>query len=123
MEKYIYNKQNDLHYELIGDYYYPCVATPQLRNIGVWGQRRLNYLRNHQKAIYTGMLLSGTLETHLEEIDRNASQIFDHTFHQLIIQANLSEATKEYDQLYWVTQMNNIRAQANEIVFSELIFT
>ena len=69
------------------------------------------------------MLLSGMLETHLEEIDRNASLFFNHTFHQLIIQANLSEATKEYDQMYWVTQMNNIRAQANEIVFSELIFT
>jgi len=84
MEKYIYNEQTGLHYELVGDYYYPYVATPQLRNIGVWGQRRHNYLKNHQKAIYAGMLLSGTLETHLEEIDRNASQIFDHTFHQLI---------------------------------------
>ena len=69
------------------------------------------------------MLLSGTLETYLEEIVRNASQIFDHSFHQLIKQANLSEATKEHDQLYWVTQMNNIRSQANEIVFAELIFT
>lgn len=123
MEKYIYNEQNGLHYELVGDYYYPCVTAPQLRNIGVWGQCRLNYLRNHQKAVYTGMLLSGTLETHLEEIDRNAGQIFDRVFRQLSMQVNLSETTKENDQLHWVTQMNSIRAQANEIVCSELLFT
>lgn len=69
------------------------------------------------------MLLSGTLETHLEEIDRNAGQIFDRVFRQLSMQVNLSETTKENDQLHWVTQMNSIRAQANEIVCSELLFT
>ena len=53
MEKYIYNKQNDLHYELIGDYYYPCLTLPEPPCIGIWGQRRLQYLRTNKRMLYT----------------------------------------------------------------------
>lgn len=55
MKKYIYNEQNGLHYELVGDYYLPCLTAPEL---GIWGRRRLNHLREHHHPLYTGMLLS-----------------------------------------------------------------
>lgn len=74
MEKYIYNEQNGLHYELVGDYYLPCLTVPEMPELGIWGQRRLNHLRKHYQPLYTGMLLSGKLGTHLKEIDRTAAQ-------------------------------------------------
>ena len=52
-----------------GDYLLPELNAPESPIIGVWGERRRKYLREHQHAIYTGMLLSGKLNAHLEEID------------------------------------------------------
>ena len=41
MEKYIYNEKNGLHYELVGDYYLPCLTIDEPEHpIGIWGQRR-----------------------------------------------------------------------------------
>ena len=49
MEQYIYDKRNGLHYELVGDYYYPCLTVPAEPRIGIWGMRRLKYLQGHKK--------------------------------------------------------------------------
>ena len=69
MEKYIYNEQTGLHYELVGDYYYPCLTLPEPPCIGIWGQRRLQYLRTNQRVLYTTMQMGDTLKAHLEEVD------------------------------------------------------
>ena len=121
MEKYIYDKKNGLHYNLVGDYYLPCLEAPEAPQIGVWGHRRRTYLREHNKALYAAMLLSGELETHLEAIDRDAVQMFDLLTRQYAAAEGVTEKLKVADQLEWVQKMNNIRSRANEIVNAELI--
>ena len=121
MEKYIYNEQNGLHYELAGDYYLPCLTAPNMPVLGIWGRRRLNHLRKHHQPLYTGMLLSGKLGTHLEEIDRTAAQRHTLLMQQLANAAGITEDLKAADQLSWVQQMNAIDAQVREIINEELI--
>lgn len=122
MEKYIYNEQNDLHYELAGDYYLPCLTAPELPELGIWGQRRLNHLRKHHQPLYTGMLLSGKLGTHLEEIDRTAAQRHTMLMQQMAHASGITEELKAADQMGWVQQMNAIDAQVREIINEELIY-
>ena len=122
MEKYIYNEQTGLHYELVGDYYYPCLTLPEPPCIGIWGQRRLQYLRTNQRVLYTTMLMGDTLKAHLEEVDKSAEEMFDQLTVQLKAQEGVTEELKANNQLEWVQRMNNIRNRAAEVVFKELIY-
>ena len=72
MEKYIYNEQNGLWYELQGDYYLPCLKLPEeeTAHIGIWGQRHRRYLKTHRKALYTS--LAGKAAFRKRGCDRNA---------------------------------------------------
>ena len=122
MEKYIYDEKNGLHYKLVGDYYLPCLEAPEAPQIGVWGCRRRTYLREHNKALYAAMLLSGELDTHLEAIDRTAEQMFDRLMRQYAVVEGVTAELKAADQLEWVQRMNNIRSRTSEIVNTELIY-
>lgn len=68
---------NELTYRREGDYLLPDLIPPEAPRIGVWGMRRREFLRNHRDGIYTGLLLSGKLNAHLEEIDYSANAMFD----------------------------------------------
>ena len=83
---------------------------------------RLKYLKEHKKAEYTIMLMEGTLNTHLKEIQETANDRVQHIVNELKAQSDLTEDMKNMDMLYWVGTMNSIKAQAEEIVFSELIY-
>ena len=83
---------------------------------------RLNYLKEHKKADYTIMLMNGTLNTHLKEIQETADSRVQKIISQLKAQSDLTEDMKNTDILYWVGTMNSIKSQAEEIVFSELIY-
>ena len=107
------------HYE--GDYLIPDLIPPESPKIGVWGIRRRNYLRKYHDGIYTGMLLSGKLNAHLEEIDRSANEMFDLLMKQYAARGGVTEQLKAENQLEWVRQMNSIRKQAEEIITKELI--
>lgn len=122
MEKYIYNEQNGLHYELAGDYYLPCLTIPELPELGIWGRCCLNHLRKHHQPLYTGMLLSGKLGTYLEEINCIAAQRHTMLMQQMAHTAGVTEVLKATDQLAWVQQMNAIDAQVREIINEELIY-
>ena len=122
MEKYIYDKKNGLHYNLVGDYYLPCLEAPEAPQIGVWGRRRRTYLREHNKALYAAMLLSGELDTHLDAIDRDAEQMFDKLLRQYAAAEGVSEELKAADQLAWVQRMNSIHNRAAEFVCKEFIY-
>ena len=78
MEKYIYNEQNGLWYELQGDYYLPCLKLPEEPevHIGIWGQRHRRYLKSHRRALYTSLLTSGKLNSYLADIDQQAKEMF-----------------------------------------------
>ena len=84
---------------------------------------RRNHLQQHHRVTYTGMLLSGKLIPHLQEIDRQAAEMEERLTAQLARQQNVTEQLKASDQLRWVGLMNNIKAAAEEIVLNELIYT
>ena len=124
MEKYIYNEQNGLWYELQGDYYIPCLVLDEedTRPIGMWGRKRLDYLKKHRQALYTTLLVSSKLNGHLVEVDHQASELFYLLMKQLAEKEGITEQLKAADQLAWVGAMNNIRNRAEEIVNAEVIF-
>jgi len=124
MEKYIYNEQNGLWYELQGDYYIPCLVldAEDTQPIGMWGRKRLDYLKKHRQALYTTLLVSGKLNSHLAEVDSQATEMFYRLIKQLVEKEGITEQLKAQDQLGWVGAMNNIRNAAEEIVLSELIY-
>ena len=125
MEKYIYDKNNGLWYELQGDYYIPCFVLDEeeTQPIGMWGIKHLRYIKEHRRVLYTTLLISGKLNSHLAEIDNRATELFDRLVKQLAEKEGITEQLKAQDQMAWVGAMNNIRNRAEEIVLSELIYT
>ena len=122
MKQQIYDKKNGLWYELLGDYYLPCLTVPEQRPLGIWGQRRRRYLLKNRKNIYTGLLLSGKLEAHLEEIDRSAEDMFLLLVDQMAACEGVTEELKAQNQMLWAQRMNGIRDRATETVNHDLIF-
>ena len=124
MEKYIYNNNNGLFYELQGDYYIPCLVLDEeeTQPIGMWGRKHLRYIKEHRRALYTTLLISGKLNSHLAEIDSQATEMFDRLVKQLSEKEGITEQLKAQDQMAWVGAMNNIRNAAEEIVNAEVIF-
>lgn len=122
MEKYIYNEENGLHYELVGDYYLPLLTVPETPPLGIWGRRRHRYLKEHRPVIYNTMLLSGKLFIHLAEVDQQAMDLHDRLMKQMAAQAGITEQLKAQDQMAWVQQMNAIDAQVREIIDHDLIY-
>ena len=121
MEQYIYNEGNGLWYERCGDYYLPCLSLPERKPVGIWGQRYRRFLKEHRSATYNAMLLSGILDDHVAEIDRQAEEMLELLTKQMAAQEGVTEALKANDQMAWVGAMNNIRARAEEVVRMELI--
>ena len=122
MEKYITDDRTGLNYELVGDYY--LIAgddEPKPEPIGIWGQRHCNYLHEHKHAIYSGLLISGKLDSYLRDIDRQAETLFSQLVKQMAAQEGITEQLKVNDQMAWVGAMNNIRQRAAETVNAELI--
>ena len=125
MEKYIYNEQNGLWYELQGDYYIPCLVLDEedTQPIGMWGRKRLDYLKKHRQALYTTLLVSSKLNGHLVEVDHQASEMFYLLMKQLAEKEGITEQLKAADQLAWVGAMNNIRNAAEEIILAEYVYS
>ena len=125
MEKYIYNEQNGLWYELQGDYYIPCLVLDEedTQPIGMWGRKHLQYIKEHRRALFTTLLISGKLNSHLAKIDNRATEMFDLIVKQLAEKEGITEQLKAQDQMAWVGAMNSIRSQAEEIINAEIIYT
>ena len=112
----------EITYTLVGDYYRPNLVAPESPKIGRWGMLRFNYLRKHREAFYTIMLTEGTLNPHLEDVDRQAQKMEQQLISQLAQQEGITEQLKAENQMEWVARMNNIRNRADEIVLKELIY-
>ena len=109
-------------YRQEGDYILPNLAVPESVPVGIWGQRRRQYLREHRKALYNALLLSGKLDSHLTDIKQQAEDMLSQFIKQMAAQEGISEQLKADSQMEWVGRMNNIRAAAEEIVNTEIIF-
>ncbi len=122
MEKTLFEQMGGT-YRHEGDYLLPNLTAPQsVAHIGIWGQRRRDYLKQHKEPIYTGLLLSGKLDAHLVEVDRSATQMYERLVAQMTQAEGISEELKVADPMAWVGRMNNIRAVAEEVVRHEIIF-
>lgn len=113
----------NISYHHEGDYLIPDLIPPESPNIGIWGMRRRDYLRKHHDGLYTGMLLSGKLNAHLEEIDRAANEMFELLMKQYADREAVTEELKAQDQMEWVRQMNGIRERVTEVIMTELILS
>ena len=124
MEKYIYDEKNGLWYELQGDDNIPCLKLPaeEQRPIGAWGQRHLRYLRQHRKALYTELQITGKLNGYLADLNEQAESVFLELVKQMAAREGVTEQLKVQDQMLWVQRMNNIRNRAMEVVNNDLIY-
>lgn len=118
------DKRTGIEYHLEGDYYIPNLAIPKQEEITLnkYGRMRLKYLKEHKKSDYTIMLMDGTLNTYLKEIQETADNRVEKIINELKAKSNLTEDMKNTDMLYWVGTMNSIKNQAEEIVYTELIY-
>lgn len=109
-------------YRQEGNYLLPNLTVPERVSIGIWGQRRRQYLRGHRKALYNALLLSGKLDSHLADINQQAEDMFSQLVNQIANQENITEQLKADRQMEWVRRMNNIRNRVTEIVNTMFIF-
>ena len=111
-------------YKRQGDYCLPDVCLPpeEERPIGVYGQRRRTFLREHHRVLYYNLLTAGTLDGHLADLNEQAEAMFSRLVKQLSEKEGVTEALKAENQMLWVQRMNNIRSAAMEIVANDLIY-
>ena len=112
-------------YEQQGDYRLPCLTLPaeEEQHIGIWGQRRRRYLKEHHRIIYYNLLTDGKLNHYLADIDRQAEELFSRLVKQMAEREGVTEKLKAQDQMAWIGRMNSIRNRATEIVNDELIYS
>lgn len=111
-------------YTMQGDYRLPNITLPaeDERPIGVWGQRRLNYLKHHRKVLYYNLLTSGKLHSRLADTEEQAQALFSRLVKEYAEKEGVTEQLKATDQMAWVRRMNNIRNRAAEMVNNEVIY-
>ena len=89
--------------------------------IGKYGRMHLDYIKQHRRGRYTTLLIEGKLNTRLHEIDREANEMLETIIPRLTAERGIDENMKALDMLRWVTEMNNIKANAEEIVLWEVV--
>ncbi len=111
-------------YTMQGDYCLPDLTLPteEERPIGVWGQRRLRYLKQHHKILYCNLLTSGKIHSHLADVEEEAQSLFLRLLKEYAEREGLTEQLKAENPTEWVQKMNNIRSRAAETVYADLIF-
>ena len=124
MKKHIYDENNGLWYELIGDYYIPVLtlSSEEQRPIGKWGRMHRDYLKEHHPILFNDLILSGRLWTYLADLNEQAKERFSLIIEQMKASEGVTEELKVADQMAWVGAMNSIRNRAEEIILRELIY-
>lgn len=124
MKKYITDKITGISYTLVGDVYIPnLVSTDTNYEIGCWGRKHKEYIKQHKPAFYTTLLTQCKLNSYLHDVDVRATEMYDTLVKQLVKQESVTEKLKSTDMILWVQKMNNIRNRATEIVNVEVIYT
>ena len=124
MKKHIYDENNGLWYELIGDYYIPVLtlSSEEQRPIGKWGRMHRDYLKEHRPILYNDLILSGQFWTYLADLNEQAQERLSLIIEQMKATEGVTEEMKAADQMAWVSAMNSIRNRAEEIILRELIY-
>ena len=124
MEKYIFDENNGLWYELQGNYYIPCLKLPEqeTKGIGVWGMRHLEYLKQRRRGTLTRLRMEFKLNSYLYDINSQAEEMFDTLVKQFKQAEGITEQLKVDNQMEWLARMNNIRSRATEIINQDIIY-
>lgn len=123
MKKYITDEKTGISYTLVGDVYIPnLVSTDTNYEIGFWGRKHKEYIKQYKPAFYTTLLTQCKLNSYLHDVDVRAAEMYDTLVKQLAKQEGVTEKLKASDMMSWVRKMNNIRNRATEIVCAELIY-
>ena len=117
-------EQNGGTYTQQGDYLLPDIKLPEQPEyeIGVWGQRRRRFLKEHHRVRYYNMMTKCTLYPHLADVEQQAQDMFLRLVDEMAKREGITEQLKAADQMEWVRRMNNIQNRATEIVNTELIY-
>ena len=123
MKKHITDKITGISYTLVGDVYIPnLVSTDTNYEIGYWGRKHKEYIKQYKPAFYTTLLTQCKLNSYLHDVDVRATEMYDTLVKQLAKQEGITEHLKANDMILWVQKMNNIRNRATEVVNIELIY-
>lgn len=117
--------QMKITYREVNGYLIPNLKLPPEEanvRLGKWGMMHKTYLENHNKALFSSLLIKGKLYQHCTEVEKQAVEMFDMLVEQMKMNEGVTEELKEQDQMEWVHRMGNIKARAREIVCSELIY-
>ena len=115
--------KTEFDYTLVGDVYLPnLISTDTNYEIGIWGQRHRDYLKQYHRVRYYNLLTSDKLNSYLHDIDVRAKEMYDRLVNQLAEKQGITEQLKADNQMLWVQKMNNIANQAREIVFDDIIY-
>lgn len=122
MKKYITDENTGIGYTLVGDVYIPnLVSTDTNYEIGCWGRKHKEYIKQYKPAFYTTLLTQCKLNSYLYDVDVRATEMYDTIVKQLAEQENITEYFKATDMMLWVQKMNNISNRAREIVHNEFV--
>lgn len=123
MKKYITDKITGISYTLVGNVYIPnLVSTDTNYEIGYWGRKHKEYIKQHKPSFYTTMLTQCKLNSYLHDVDVRATEMYDTVVKQLAKQDGVTEKLKATDMMLWVQKMNNIRNRAMNVVNTKVIF-
>lgn len=123
MKKYITDENTGISYTLVGDVYIPnLVSTDTNCEIGYWGRKHKEYIKQYKPAFYTTLLTQCKLNSYLLDVDVRATEMYDTIVKQLAEQENITESLKATDMLAWVQAMNNISNRVREIVYKKIIY-
>ena len=125
MSKNEASKQSELTYTQNGDYLIPdlSLSETQTTPIGKYGRMRRTYLKEHRPILYNQLILSEKLYPHLTEIDLTANERLERLMDELTKQNGVTEKLKAENPMEWVRAMNSLKAQAEETILTELIFS
>lgn len=124
MKKYITDENTGISYTLVGDVYIPnLVSTDTNYEIGYWGRKHKEYIKQYKPAFYTTLLTQCKLNSYLHDVDVRATEMYDALVKKLAKQEGVTEKLKATDRMHWVQAMNNISNRAREIVNEKLIYT
>ena len=115
---------NAITYSRQGDYLIPDLTLPTEQEIplGRYAQMHRDYLKQHKRVTYLNLLTSGRLNGHLHEVEQTALQRLELLTKQLSAEQGVTEELKARDQMKWVGLMTSLKAQAEEIILSELVY-
>lgn len=124
MKQHYTDERTGISYTLQGDYYLPDLALPDEEQveIGVWGQRHSKYVKQHRKVLYTNLLTSGKLNAYIDDLDKQAEDMFFRLVEQMAKREGMTEQLKADNQMEWVVRMNSIRIRATETVNNAIIY-